>query len=186
MRLSRAGLNCRRLELSSAERAGVGRVTTAKAICAMLLTGLLAACASLPEAKVSGVLKPGGFAFADAGGVEQGPVQALVAQRLSDKGLTPAPAASADYIVYLGLSDLPVKAGVYLPDAKTPQAPPGEWLADPRHGKKLHLQIVVLERAGGKTVFDGGATLAGRGRNSKKALPELVDFALGVAPGPKP
>ena len=154
--------------------------------CGVALFGLLAACASLPEAKLSGGLSPGGFAFADAGAVAQDPVQALVAQRLADKGLKPASPASAEYIVYLGLSDLPSKAGIYLPDAKTPQAPPSDWVADPRHGQKLHLQVVVLERSTGKTVFDGGATLAGRGRTSKKALPELVDAALGVKPANKP
>ena len=161
-------------------------MAVARAIFAMTLAGLVGACASLPVAKVSGGLSPGGFAFADAAGIGQDPVQSLVAERLADKGLKPASAAAADYIVYLGLSDLPVKAGLYLPDAKTPQAPPGDWLVDPRHGQKLHLQIVVLERASGKTVFDGGATLSGRGRTSKKALPELVDAALGVAPGAKP
>jgi hypothetical protein len=145
---------------------------------------LLAACASLPTAQVSGGLKPGGFAFAQPDGTDQGALQALVAERLSDKGLKPAPSAAADYIVYLGVSSLPINAGLYLPDAKTPQAPPGDWLINPRKGKKLHLQIVVLDRSSGKAVFDGGATLTGPGRHAKTALPELVDAALGLMAQP--
>ncbi len=161
-----------------------GRLTRA----ALLLwpAALLAACASLPTAQVSGGLKPGGFAFAEPDGADQGALQTLVAERLSGKGLKPAPSASAaDYIVYLGVSRLPIKAGLYLPDAKTPQAPPGDdWLVDPRKGKKIHLQIVVLDRASGKAVFDGGATLTGPGRHAKTALPELVDAALGLTAKP--
>jgi hypothetical protein len=160
-----------------------------KRICGVLAlasAALLAACATAPTAQVSGGLKPGGFAFAQAGEADQGALRSLVAERLSSHGLTPAPAASADYIVYLGFSALPIKAGLYLPDAKTPQAPPGDWLIDPGKGKKLHLQIVVLDRASGQAVFDGGATLTGPGRHAKTALPQLVDAALGAGPSAKP
>ena len=144
----------------------------------------LAACASLPVGHAAGALRPGGFAYADAGAVQPAELQALVTGRLQRDGLRPVPAASADYLVYVGFSSLPVDAGVYLPDAKTPQAPPNAdgWTVDPRRGKKLHLEVVVLERAGGKTMFDGSATLTGPGRHAAGALPQLVSAAFGDKP----
>ena len=153
---------------------------------AVVLSGCLAACASLPTAKVSGVLAPGGYAFSETGASQSAPLRALVAERLSVKGLHPAAPAAADYIVYIGLSALPVGAGLYLPDVKTPQGPPVDWVVDPRNGKKMHLQVVVIERADGKIVFDGASTLTGPGRKTKTALPQLVDAALGVRPSARP
>jgi hypothetical protein len=157
-----------------------------KRIGVVFLSGCLAACASLPTARVSGALAPGGYAFSETAASDQGQLRTLVAERLSADGLHPAAPATADYIVYLGYSAVPVQAGLYMPPATAPQGPPGDWVVDPRNGKKMHLQVVVIERAGGKVVFDGGATLTGPGRKAKTALPQLVDAALGVGPSAKP
>ena len=144
---------------------------------------LLAGCATgagLTTDRLDGGLKAGGFAFADPGAAQPAGLQDLVARRLQQGGLTPAPAASADYVVYVGLSALPIKTGVYLPEAKAPQAPPSVWSVDPRNGKKLHLEVAVLERATGKTVFDGAATLTGLARHDASALPDLVQAAFSA------
>jgi hypothetical protein len=160
-------------------RAGSG-VGFAVALCLSI-----AGCATPPQARFTGALKPGGFVFAPSAPGE-GDLQALVAERLSADGLHPSPAASADYIVYIGASAPPASVGVYLPDAKAPQAPPADWTVDPAHGKKRRLQILVLNRLTGAAVFDGAATLTGPGRKAKSALPRLVDAALGVTPTVKP
>ena len=144
---------------------------------------LLAGCATnagLTTDRLDGGLKAGGFAFADPVAAQPAGLQDLVARKLQQGGLTPAPAASADYLVYVGLSALPIKTGVYLPDAKAPQAPPTVWNVDPRNGKKLHLEVAVLERTSGKTVFDGSATLTGLARHDSSALPDLVQAAFGA------
>jgi|GEM_PF-2604475 hypothetical protein len=145
---------------------------------------ITAGCATLPQGNTLGALKRGGFAYADAGVADQSQLQSLVAARLASRGLTLAPTAGADYIVYLGLSALPARAGLYRPDPRALQTPPRDWVVDPHKGKKLHLDIVVLDRASGAQVFEGGATLTGPGRHDPAALTRLIDAALGETPKP--
>jgi len=133
----------------------------------------------------SGALIPGSFAFATDAAGEQGAARHTVEAYLEKAGLHVGLPGAADYVVQLGVVDVPAQVGLYQTSGETV-----DWRIRPggagRFGWPLgryrdHISVVLLERATGHVVFSGSASL----RTTKAGDPAMIS-ALAEAALTKP